>query len=554
MKTLSLIGTVLKANTWFSKAWFVELKEKKRLWLVPVILLSFASLIGTVGYSLIQTYTSTLSWGIVAGTPELLFSTPVFFSWISIFIFSLPAVITILFMSRDNSLLLSMPIPPVSIIISKLLVVFTYMLPIHLLVWIPAFYVYISYMGVSPQLIIGGIFHLFLTPLVPLSLAALLGLLLAKGVNFTRHKTAFEVVGMIFFLAVIIGIQLFVSRNMSSGIVGEEITDTLIIDMMSRGLEIFAPFQWGVEVFGNTNPVLFTISYVVFILLCVCISLFATAFGFSTVVQTRTEASLPKKAVSFEHTDLGRSAVILSLLNREWSILKSSSTFLLESFAQALILPLMAVIIWITNSQYGEEMAPLYDLIRETPFAGLAVFAIIVLMTNLSSLSATSLSREGKGFALSLIVPVPGRTQVLAKLILHMIFFVPALLIDIIMLYMLFPLNMADLTYIIPGSLAALALFFGIAISIDLKSPLLTWTHPQQAMKQNLNVLGSMGFMFLGFILLGGIGTGLLFLGLDFFLVGLIISALLILGAVVSLLKAYEYADRQYGGGLEMLS
>ncbi len=65
---------------------------------------------------------------------------------------------------------------------------------------------------------------------------------------------------------------------------------------------------------------------------------------------------------------------------------------------------------------------------------------------------------------------------------------------------------------------------FVSSITIDLKRPLLSWTHPQQAVKQNMNVLFSVGISF-GF-------TGLLDL--------------------IFVPRVLAYADRRYGGGLQL--
>ncbi len=45
----------------------------------------------------------------------------------------------------------------------------------------------------------------------------------------------------------------------------------------------------------------------------------------------------------------------------------------------------------------------------------------------------------------------------------------------------------------LPGGLAFQVVGFAAGMFLDLKRPLLKWTHPQQAMKNNTNALGAMG-------------------------------------------------------------
>ena len=50
-------------------------------------------------------------------------------------------------------------------------------------------------------------------------------------------------------------------------------------------------------------------------------------------------------------------------------------------------------------------------------------FGVLALMTGINTVSSTSISREGRTFALSLMLPVPGRVQLRAKLLLHLAVF-----------------------------------------------------------------------------------------------------------------------------------
>jgi hypothetical protein len=86
----------------------------------------------------------------------------------------------------------------------------------------------------------------------------------------------------------------------------------------------------------------------------------------------------------------------------------------------------------------------------------------------------------------------------------------------------------------------------------DLKRPILSWTHPQQAVKNNVNsVVGPASIMLL-MIALAAPSIPLLLKGIDPFVVSCLIPLAPLVLDIVLLPRLFDFADRQYGGGLEM--
>jgi ABC-2 type transport system permease protein len=247
---------------------------------------------------------------------------------------------------------------------------------------------------------------------------------------------------------------------------------------------------------------------------------------------------------------LRRRPVWRSLLKREWGIITSNSTFLFEAVGEMLIMPLLLTIYAFILPK--ETLGPALAFIRSSPLIGLIVMAVLVMMTNITTVSSTSLSREGKAFSLSLTIPVSGREQIKAKLALHMLMFLSAYFVDLAIIFSLFRFPLRFLFFLVPaGPIFSLYGFVG-GIYFDLKKPVLKWTHPQQAMKNNMNVLvGMMGTV--AVIVVLGVPTALLLLrGVDPFLMGCLIPAVPLVLDCVLLPLLFAFADRQYGGGLEM--
>jgi hypothetical protein len=139
-----------------------------------------------------------------------------------------------------------------------------------------------------------------------------------------------------------------------------------------------------------------------------------------------------------------------------------------------------------------------------------------------------------------------------AKLLFHLLLFFPAYLVDLAIVYALFGLPPLSLLFMVPGGLAFQVLGFMTGIFFDLRRPYVKWTHPQQAMKSNINAGAGIGVS-LGFIAaFAAPAAFLLARGISPFLIGCGIALAAIVLDLILLPRLLGFADRQYGGGLEM--
>jgi hypothetical protein len=71
-------------------------------------------------------------------------------------------------------------------------------------------------------------------------------------------------------------------------------------------------------------------------------------------------------------------------------------------------------------------------------------------------------------------------------------------------------------------------------------------------MKQNVNMVGGMGGIFGLLVVIGAPSAFLLLRGVDPFLLGCLIPVIPLVLDVILFPRVLAFADRQYGGGLEM--
>lgn len=106
-----------------------------------------------------------------------------------------------LYEAKDNELLLSMPIPPRSILFCRMLPLYAQNLLFCALVQVPAFAAYATNASVSASLVVSQIVILLLVPLLSLSVSCILGWLIAFVTSRTRHKNVVTIVFSLVFFA-----------------------------------------------------------------------------------------------------------------------------------------------------------------------------------------------------------------------------------------------------------------------------------------------------------------------------------------------------------------
>ena len=530
-----LIKAHLTGSSALSRGRRAELKTQRQRWLIPVAVIGIGMAMVSLGSMEVSIYRSLYTVGEMFGYGEITILFALAASWVFMFIFSFIYGISILFQANDLRLLIPLPVGSTLLVSSRLAVVYLYMMVWNLLILLPALIVQGFMAGVTIWYVIYAILLLLVSPVVPVLLSALLGTLLVRTTGTFRHKTLYEVAVMLTSLAAIIGLQSVLTRMSVDPDASLQVIYTFIdgrLESIYHRLPLFAITAEGAFTSGWLKGLL----GMLIMASSGAVLLLVISFRYRAILsnQASTAAYSRKRGRSPAHGTPGRHrGIYRSLMRKEFDVIASNSTFLMETVMQVFILPFLLVIFYVTG-QLG-EVSQFLDMIRDLPYLELAVFGILLLFEGLTSVSSTSISREGKRFVISRLLPVGVRTHVYAKILFQYAIFFPVYLLYIIGIYLILPLDLAALVFIIPGGLVSVAPCVMLGLYIDLRRPLLQWSHPQQAMKQNLNVLFSMGVNIAYLALLAGIAALGLLAGLPIVIIGL--SLLVVSGVVVILLR-----------------
>jgi ABC-2 type transport system permease protein len=152
----------------------------------------------------------------------------------------------------------------------------------------------------------------------------------------------------------------------------------------------------------------------------------------------------------------------------------------------------------------------------------------------LNPTAPSAFSREGKTFWITRIIPVKTTDHIIGKGIPPMLLQIMTIIIVSLGIRFYIPVDLASLlTSALIGLAGSIPIVLA-GLAVDISRPLLDWDNPQRAVKQNLNVLISMG---IGSLLTLGLGLVTFFMLRNEVSSMLIIAADLIIIAVLTVLS-----------------
>ena len=120
-----------------------------------------------------------------------------------------------------------------------------------------------------------------------------------------------------------------------------------------------------------------------------------------------------------------------------------------------------------------------------------------IVCGSLNGTASSTFSREGRNFWISKVIPVKPGLQVRAKFLHSFLVTILGTIAGSLAALIALKLSWSS---VLPAALLALAggaLLTAVNMAVDLARPLLQWTSPQRAIKQNLNVVIAMALDFL---------------------------------------------------------
>ena len=385
-----------------------------------------------------------------------------------------------LYLAKDNDLLLSMPIPVGTIMISRLLGVYLMGLMYSGVVIIPAAAVYLIIGSHSLPAVIGCILLVLLISVFVLTLSSALGWVVAKISLKLKNKSFITVIVSLFF----IGAYYFFYFK------AQDIISDLIANAAKYGDKIKGS-AYPVYIFGRVGTgdfaAMLIVTAVVLLLFALMWALISRSF---LKIATATGKTAKKK---YRETKAQKRSVQSALLHREFTRFISSPNYMLNCGLGILLLPILGIALLIKGNTLMLVMNELFG--KNSGSTVILLFTAVCAIASMNDMAAPSISLEGKSLWLVQSLPLKPIDVLKAKLNMQLILTgVPVIFCMLCAAFMLTPLQFASAFVAVLTFVLFLSLF---DLFIGLKMPNLNWTSEITPIKQSGGVMIA---MFGGFI------------------------------------------------------
>lgn len=394
-----------------------------------------------------------------------------------VFIFSIFETKSELFDCKDNELLLSMPIRPIDIIISRSATVLILNALEALFIMVPASILFVVFGG-SGWYIPTSLVVAVLVSVLSTVLASAVGYLVAIIAKRFRNNSFVTLgVSLFFLFAYFFGYSAIMNMMLSL----EESDPEQILDMLSG---ILAPFAF----LGRMS--LFEPLYIIgLVLICVLMSALAWYILSRNYIRIIT-ASTSVAGRKYKAERLNTSSALIALSRKEIAAFLAEPTYMLNGAIGVIFSVLLGIFALIS----GGEIAIMIDELALTigvPSEGLAALAIVVIVSSLSAfngISASAISIEGKRFWIVKCAPISSVDLLYAKLVPHLVLCVPASLILSVLLGISLGASPIDWLFIIVTPIVATFSFAMLGIIFNAIWPKLEYQNIAEVVKNSLPV------------------------------------------------------------------
>lgn len=426
-----------------------------------------------------------------------------FMSMILCFVGTIFTTQSLIFNSKDNDLLISMPIPPRLILLSRIttLAIMNYIFA--LMIFLPATIAWVMVNGLGLGVLVWLALFIFV-PLASMTLTLILGWIIALISSRMKNKS---LVTTILSVAAFL-VYFLLCFNLGDYITVIEENPSLVSSFISDYLGLFV-------LMGKAVANLDIIALLITIAVCVlpfAVVIFILSKSFLKIVTDKKSA---KKAI-YRKKEMKAGTVSSALIKKEFQRFFTSATYFLNSFMGIIFMILIAAAIILNVNGIKEFMSEISTgLGFLLPIENIMAFfgiAIIIVISAFNIPTSVCISLEGKTLWILQSMPLKAKDVLLAKMRAAVIATsIPNLIFAVIM-SILFGLDILSITAIIIVAIAMPIFSSCFGIIINMLMPRFDWVNETLCVKQSGSTIISLLLMLVAAVITVGCGGAVFFL------------------------------------------
>ncbi|MGI6358293.1 MAG: putative ABC transporter permease subunit [Bacillota bacterium] len=489
-----LIAISLKTTFGLSALRDKYLRRKQELWQPLLVGLALVMGFGTFSYFFMQVAYSLVQVGDAYGQPEIVYTIAILGTQLLMLIMGLFLVISAFFFSNDLSILVPLPLKPAYIVTAKLATVVVNEYLTSLFLFTPAVLAFARLIGAGVAHFASVLVVFLLTPILPLVIASMVALAVMRVIN-RKHRDTLMIVASLLFVVILLGVNFSMQSAMGKGD-PQEMLQRLIstrYGLLEAIGNRFPPAIWATKAIAQAGSAEGWLNLLAFIGITavglLVLYLLSGRLFYAGLIGGEEVSGRGKRLTKRQWQDhTSQSSALSALFWREWKLFIRTPVFALNGFMGALVMPVALVFPLIAQGELARVLSAVQT--EQGAFiAALAVAAMIIFMGSINTITSTSVSREGKFFYVSKMIPVAPELQARAKMLHGLVgAVVSAVPIAVTYAVIVRPQLLHLLAAVLIG-LSGTVMGMALGLYIDMRAPKLHWTNPQQAVKQNLNAV-----------------------------------------------------------------
>ena len=286
-----------------------------------------------------------------------------------------------LYLSKDNDLLLSMPIPVRCVMASRLLGVYLLGLMYAAVVIVPGVIVYWLTAPVTAGAIVGGVLMVLLVSVIVMVLSCLLGWVVARISLKLKNKSFITVILSLLFLAA----YYFVYYK-AQALITLLVENAAVYGMKIRG-SAYLLYLFGCVGAGDWLAMLIvTVTQALLLAL--------TMWGIARSFLKIATATGSVKKVRFEHRAVRAQSTQRALFGKELRRFTASPNYMLNCGLGILMLPVAGIVLLVKGGALGGMLADVFS--GNVGVVPVLMCAAVCLLASMNDMAAPSVSLEGK--------------------------------------------------------------------------------------------------------------------------------------------------------------
>lgn len=442
-----------------------------------------------------------------------------------------------LFETKDNDLLFSLPIKKSKILFVRLFKLWAFQYMYNLLFVIPAFaiYIFFEHPGISFYAI--SIIMSFLLPIIPTIVACFIGFIIKNiAVRFKSKKITQTILTTIVFVWIF-----YISFNMNN-IIGNLIENASSINDLL--IKIYYPIGAYISLIQKFEIVEFLKLIMINAIPLILFIIIATKYYFKIISKSSEKGIVNKQKINNKNRDIKEKSKLSALISKELKRYFSSTVYMLNTLFGIVLMLVITIAICvnlngtITMITEGEDIG--IDTNQIIEMLPKIFYGLVIFISCMTSITSSSISLEGKSFNITKSLPIKTEQILLAKILTSNIISIPIIILSDIIFFIAFKTGIFDTISILLISVIMPTITAIIGLFANLKYPKMNATSDTEVVKQSMSSMISVfGGMFIAFALIGFIIGTLSVIGINLSIIIELVVLIIVMIILWETLKRY---------------